>query len=578
MFVGRKYELGGRRLVLLRGGEALRTTGRRADGAHSHVPVARYEFTRNAPGWLIVGAIACLTHALALEAGFIWLDHAHLERGLALVHDGRWLAPLTQGFAGTGFYRPLVAWSLSLDAALGGSALLYHVTTLAWHVGASVLTCVAARVFGLSRRASILAGALFGAHPATSLVAGAIAFRSEAMMAVALLALIVLHTRRQAWGAACVLIFGSLTKETALVLAPLFIAVLELAAGPKGVGAPASAAAPPASDRAQRSMLLAAEAAAVAFALALRLAFAPRWRASFLNLPWDQALGTRLASLAKSASFAAVPFGVGTCDAFPVTPLASAPAIAGALLVGSLAYLGYLRRGPALLLALSLLGSLDLVPVMRFWSPHYLYVPLVFTAMLVAEAVDRWGRLARWGAGALIVGFGVLSLHEGARYRNDEAFWAREVEMSPACREGQFYLGEVARKQQRWKEAARRYELALAETPGILSYVDRLTALQNLGVVLLGEGRLAEAAERFSEALFVAPAGAERRGLVHNLATVAFRAGEPERVLRLLGPETGADDALPESVLLRARALHALGRDDEAHQLIERLRRGTGHR
>ena len=33
------------------------------------------------------------------------------------------------------------------------------------------------------------------------------------------------------------------------------------------------------------------------------------------------------------------------------------------------------------LFALALLPSLDLVPVMRFWSPHYLYVPLTFGAM-----------------------------------------------------------------------------------------------------------------------------------------------------------------------------------------------------
>ena len=47
------------------------------------------------------------------------------------------------------------------------------------------------------------------------------------------------------------------------------------------------------------------------------------------------------------------------------------------------------RRGIALLLALALLPAVQLVPVTRWWSPHYLYVPLAFAALLVAEEIER---------------------------------------------------------------------------------------------------------------------------------------------------------------------------------------------
>ena len=143
-----------------------------------------------------------VSHASALSAGFVWLDHAHLEEGLALARPGEWGDLFLRSFAGTGFYRPMMAASLSLDAAFGGSALLYHATTLAWHAAAAVLTVIAGEALGLSRRAAGLAGALFAVHPVTVLVASAIAFRSEAMIAVALLSLVVFHRRGRVAGAA----------------------------------------------------------------------------------------------------------------------------------------------------------------------------------------------------------------------------------------------------------------------------------------------------------------------------------------------------------------------------------------
>src|SRR5262245_57133040 len=236
---------------------------------HSAATIARMLADRRHHA-LIALASFC-THATALAGGFVWLDHAHIEDGLALAGQGGWLALFSRGFAGTGFYRPLTSVSLSIDATLGGAPLLYHASTLAFHVAAAVLTFVAAGALGLSRRAALLAGLLFAVHPATSLVAGATAFRSESMIAVALLALIVLHLRARPIGAALALLAGALVKETALVLGPLLIVGLE-------IGRASPTAVPPRRRRA----LLAAEAAALAVALILRLAFAPRWRAAFV--------------------------------------------------------------------------------------------------------------------------------------------------------------------------------------------------------------------------------------------------------------------------------------------------------
>jgi len=509
--------------------------------------------------WLVVFA-AVTAHASALWGKFMWLDHAHIEQGLALAPAGQWPSLFTHGFAGTGFYRPLMSASLSLDAAFGGGAWLYHATSLAFHAGAALLTLLAARTLGLTQRAATLAALLFAVHPATSLVANAIAFRSEAMITVALLSLVVLHRSGQIVGAALALLLGALCKETALVLGPLFIVALELL--------PRNAE----ESRTPRNFrLLAAEAGALLLALTLRFRFAPAWRASFVPLSLGDALGTRLASLAKSNARLILPFDLTVCDAFQVTSWSRPQALLGAALLIGLVYYAYRRRGPALLLLLAVLPALELVPIMRWWSPHYLYLGLALAAMLAAETLERWGPWAlRAGAVAALL-LAATSLFDGLSYRDDLSFWSREVAQAPVCREAHFYLGEVARTERRWPEAAREYERALAERPRILSYVDRFAALQNLGAVQLAQKNLGQARVAFRAALELANDELDTRHLLHNLATTELIAGNAEEAARLLEPEVRRADALPAAILLRARAEAKLGRTSEATALVQRL-------
>src|SRR3982750_3235558 len=90
---------------------------------------------------IVLAVLAAL--ASAMWGGFIWLDPTHIEQGLALAPAGEWLSLFRHGFAGTGFYRPLMSLSLSLDAALGGAPFVYHLTTVLWHAAASVMVRVA---------------------------------------------------------------------------------------------------------------------------------------------------------------------------------------------------------------------------------------------------------------------------------------------------------------------------------------------------------------------------------------------------------------------------------------------------
>ncbi len=496
---------------------------------------------------LLVAIAALVAHAPALRAGFVWLDHAHLEQGLALAELGDVRRIFGNGFAGTGFYRPLMSLSLSLDAAFGGQPWLYHLVTLAWHATASVMLVPAGRALGLRLEACFLAALLFAVHPLTSLVASAIAFRSEAMLAVALLSLVVCHVRQRPLGAALSLLAAGLCKETGVVLGPLFVVALEVVSRRRQVRGELP------------RKVLGAEASALLIVALLRAAYAPEFRATFPAMSLGEAFGTRLALLAKSfKALFVVGWDRSVCDAFPVTSLLSLQAVTGLLLALALGYVVWRQRGPALLFALALLPSLALVPLMRWWSPHYLYVPLGFGALLLSEAmVERFrGRLA-WIALPLGLAL-MLSFVDAARFESDGALWSSELERSPQCREAHFYWAGWLRERKEFSDAATHYERALAENPRILSYVDRKAAYANLGVVRLEQRNGAEARRAFARALELTSDPTDRRQMTHNLATAALVDGDARATVSLLESEVTRPDALPQSKLVYSAALHEL--------------------
>lgn len=526
-----------------------------------------------------VAASAVATHLSALGGGFVWLDHAHIEDRLALAPPQRVTELFTRGFAGTGYYRPLMSLSLSLDAFLGGP-FVFHATSLLWHAAAAMLVVLAAQALGLARRAANIAGVLFAVHPATALVADAIAFRSEAMIAVALLGLIWAHVNKKPWLAALAILAGALSKEMAVLLAPLFVAAAEISrarAGQKQKEKQKKKPEATAANAQLTKILFASEAAAFGVVLALRAAYAPAWRATHASLSPSEHVGTRLAALAKSVAAITLPIDRTICDAFRITQVWQPTSLAGAIALAALLYGAWRRRGPALLLALALLPSFQLVPVTRWWSPHYVYVPLAFVAMLVGEGLDRLaskhgGRVlyAAAGAGALL---GIVSLLNGRRYADDTALWSPEVAAQPACREGQLFLGDGLRMRREWDGAARRYEAALAPWPGVLAYVDRAAALQNLGVVRVEQHRFGDARVAFKTALEGTRDPKTARELSYNLAAATLSDGDAAGAARLLEEETARTDALPQALLVRALALEALERADEARSLRSRIER-----
>ena len=198
-----------------------------------------------------------------------------------------------------------------------------------------------------------------------------------------------------------------------------------------------------------------------------------------------------------------------------------------------------------MLFAVSLVPALDLVPAPRFWSPHYLYLPLVFLALGLANAVGELRRLALVAAPVLAL-LAVASWQQARRYHDDRALFEAELEQRPACREGWLYVGDARRITGDLDAAAIAYQRAVAPHPDALAYVDLAASWQNLGVVQLQRGELGDAETAFRTALTLADARAKRE-LTHDLAAARFAEGHADEAAQLLESETTRPDAAPAS-------------------------------
>jgi tetratricopeptide (TPR) repeat protein len=509
---------------------------------------------------VLLAVAAFLAHASSLTGGFVWLDHGDLEQGGVLAQPSGWLGLLTRGYGRTGFYRPIQALTFSVDSLLTGSPWGYHLTNVALHTAASLTVYwLGVRVFELSRRAALGAGLVFALHPIAFFIASALAYRTEALVVIVLGCLMIAHRAGRAGWAAALLVAGAWTKETSLVLGPLFLLLGEW-------GQP--------TPRARRARLWGSELAAFALAVGVRSAFAPAWSSSHAALGPGEAVGTRLSLLTASVLRLFAPFDTTICDAFPVRGLSHPMAGVGLLIGLATLALALRLRGPFLYFVVASLPLLQGVPAPRFWSPHYLYLPLAFLSLGLSrmlEARPSWRRPVTFVAVPVLLVFAGICFAQGLRFKNDRTLFEPEVAKNPSCREAHFYLGDFFRNAGELERAAEHYEAALQPLPGVLAYVDGPAALQNLGLVRMQQRRFDEAERALEAALQATAQEPARRKLRHNLAAVHLARGDAAGADTLLGPETERPDAMPESLYLRAKALSALGRDEEAKQLLRRV-------
>jgi len=557
----------------------------------------REAFTRGRGiGWVMVLVVVCvLAYFNSLLNGFIWDDERHLVGNIHITT----LAMPSRFFTVTywmqlhplpGLYRPLWMLSYAVDYRLWGLLPLgYHFTSMMAHALATAFAFGAFRAMGVSARLAALASLLFAVNPVH--VELVVWIKNRAALLACMFYLLAcgmfgLWARRHTegttertrhegheerplgwlWYAAALAAFVcALLSQSVSVTLPLTLTAYLWVACP--------------GEQRWRRLRATLPFWALTFAyLAFRVVcthgIIPQ------RPPPQPALISRfLVPLRTVAEY----FGLAL---FPVYPCADRPfsLTAPATLHAWLTALGIVA-----LLAVVLGMTFQRSPRLRFWvlwplitllpvanlglitgrpiAEQRLYLPSagysVLLAALLLKMTERGRRLAFAVAVLVLMLLAAGLVDRSFAWRTSATFWADTVAKSPRQGRDHYYYGVNCLGRGRTKAAFHHFQTAVAVNPHLTDAYDEMAKLHaarkewdeaeacarkattispwwpeghnTLGVVFGLQGRYAEAAAAFNEALRIQPAHADAR---RNLALAYRKLGLADQAARAARPVT----------------------------------------
>jgi tetratricopeptide (TPR) repeat protein len=209
-----------------------------------------------------------------------------------------------------------------------------------------------------------------------------------------------------------------------------------------------------------------------------------------------------------------------------------------------------------------------------FVADHWQYFGSLSIIALIASGITRamdrlgepWAKALEMGVGiVLVLGLGALTWAQTAMYTDIETLWRTTIADNPECWMAHNNLGLLLIHQGRAQEAIAQYRAAFQVNP---TYAD---AHSNLGNALNNEGRTEEAIAEFREALRINPNYADA---YNNLGIALFQQGHFEDAiaqyresLRINPGNAAAHNNLANALFEQGRVDEAIAQYGEALQI-----------
>jgi hypothetical protein len=388
--------------------------------------------------------VAALAYANTLGNFFVLDDYHFVIENPAVVNGVS--LPLFHGnltSSGTEFYRPLGIFLYSIEYnLLGGSAFVFHLTSLLAHVGVTLLVVLVVLRLA-SWRVAMIAGLLFAVHPVHVEAVASVANRTELLASILYLSALLVHLRaaereaagqgapwwRAALATSSLALLAMLCKESAITLPLTILAVDWLRPG---------------GSFRLRGALSVVPGIAAYFVLR-RIAGIDSL--VYYDYFYNQSLGVRVLTtgtvvtryvellvaptrLLADYSDPTIPLahGLGLSVAFGFAVVAG---IVAAIVVGvrhkNLASLGLAFLG------IGMAPYLHVLPVTVIMAERFLYLPSFGFCLAAAVVIARvWERLdPRWVGAALVAALtltlGALTISRNADWHDPITLWKAEV-------------------------------------------------------------------------------------------------------------------------------------------------------
>ena len=480
-----------------------------------------------------------------INNGFSWLDHGDIERGRVVLPLSSLSSAFISRFGQTGFFRPIVTTVNSIDFDLYGLwAPGFHLTNVLLHLAATFMAALLLpRLFTFSFKEKLMVFLIAGFHPLAFLPVGAISYRQELLLALFTYLTLYFHLRKKLFPAYLCFLAALFSKETALFLLPVLILLF---------------------DR----LFLSEIVLLLIYGLLRFLAVPEIWHTSASALPFPQTLGIRLAAVSRLLFQLLLPLKPALSDATRVVSMTDFKIIpAATLFIIPVIFFRRLKpdfKKAFILLAVLTLPALNIIPVPRFSSPHYIYLALPAAASLVV--IFRKWCLKRYKSAIIgnvlvviwLVIAGFSTFRAGFRFKNDLTLFEPEVAADDRFLEGHQYLGDYYFKINEFEKAQLHYESALEKDPSVIAFVDDSSVMNNLAGVYLAQNKPDEADEMLLE-LSLKPDWSDNQTLLYNRALIADKKGDYKKVITLLERQDISWNR-PESLLLLSKARQMLTR------------------
>lgn len=535
--------------------------------------------------------LATLVYANSFPGTFV-LDDIHIVKNSTLVRDFDISAIFRSDYwhplEHSGLYRPLTILSLAVNhLILGSDAWGYHLVNVLLHGAATILFWRLLASWGITPLAALLAAAIFAVHPIHQEVVNIIVGRSELLAALFLFGAFLCAGSRSPLVSAVTGIFflaALLSKEHAVTfLLMLPITDAYLAGGSLQVW------------RRRWRFYVYLLGIALAWLAWYKLGIVsdlPRSRLTEAAAPLAHVDGmTRVLTalehqwlylrlllvpipLQSVYSVADLPPFI---DSLLMPRALAVLAVTGALLA-ALGF-GWQRREPVALFGALYLAAFSITsnipfPIGVTMAERLAYLPsfwfcAALAVVLVRDRVLPGVRRLGLALGcAWLVFFAVVCLERNPDFLSEPELWLEEVRQNPADFLGWQNVAETMMNSGRYVEAETAFQRMLALAP------DYPGGLRSWTFFLIRQGRFAEALDSARKASSLSASRGDRIAVAFDsldIAEALIALGRQEEALAALESSRDMLDRVSRLHELRARALNALERDQEAIAAFSRV-------
>jgi hypothetical protein len=430
---------------------------------------------------IAIAVLGSIVFVPSITGGWVFDDHPLIAEN-PFIHSFAWVIRwFTTEFWNVGeeakrfgsaivYWRPGITATYAVDWALGGgSPVLFHVMNLLYQAGVAVLSFFVLRRWIGKAGPAFAAALLFAIHPTKAESVAWIAGRTDVICMLAIL----VASQGMAWRYAGrrvglpLEIGGTLVayvcKEQAIVL-PAF-AVIE---------AWVALGRPPIDLATIRKLIprVLPQTVLALFYLAVRTAVLPIQSSAGASklLPLDHLLAV-LETFGRFATLTFAPHDLslqhGLVHSLGGEPLRSIPyVIVGAIALAAMLGIAiaarkrwpYVTLGTAFfLVTIAPTSNLVYTGMETLVSERFLYLPLFGLAWLAGELIartpDRLVRPVCTLVAALAMASAALSLSRSADFVDEQAFWARELELHPDSNQAMQYAITTANRESRYRDS-----------------------------------------------------------------------------------------------------------------------------